>query len=319
MLRLVNEIKEKRNLDVSTATNYMRILFKLNADRPFNNLAWLKNVDSVNVRLEEYAKSTQRSYITAIVSMLSLYKDKPTYKKIYAYWYGEMMDRGNAEKQEDSKVKSERQEKNWVSWDVVKGHTERLWEEANKIKDRKELSASDWDTFLSMMVLSLYTEFAPRRNQDYQYMKVVMDPKKATDNAFNYFVVQTGEFVFHKYKTARTYGEQKFSVPKELLEVIHLYISKHPLNKGKWKYAPFFLVTFDGKPLVSVNSITRILNRIFGKSVGSSMLRHIYLSSKYNVAEMDADADKMGHSSEVQHKYMKGEGETVSEVQLPSV
>lgn len=58
----------------------------------------------------------------------------------------------------------------------------------------------------------------------------------------------------------------------------------------------------------SVNSITRILNKVFGKKVGSSMLRHIYLSSKYgNVSkEMKEDAKIMGHSTEVQkNTYIK--------------
>ena len=39
-----------------------------------------------------------------------------------------------------------------------------------------------------------------------------------------------------------------------------------------------------------------------GKSVGSSLIRHMYLSSKYGetVKEMEKDADLMGHSGGVQ-------------------
>ena len=73
-----------------------------------------------------------------------------------------------------------------------------------------------------------------------------------------------------------------------------------------------FLVNADGSPLESVNAITRILNRVFGKNVGSTMLRHIYLSSKYDVKEMDDDAEKMAHSSGLQHAYLK------SEVNIPT-
>jgi hypothetical protein len=59
-----------------------------------------------------------------------------------------------------------------------------------------------------------------------------------------------------------------------------------------------FLVYDDGKPLDKINSITRVLNGIFHKRIGASMLRHIYLSSKYGnqLQEMKNDANVMGHS-----------------------
>jgi hypothetical protein len=37
------------------------------------------------------------------------------------------------------------------------------------------------------------------------------------------------------------------------------------------------------------------------------MLRHIYLSSKYNIGDMTEDAKKMGHSLTEQRKYLKAE------------
>jgi hypothetical protein len=63
----------------------------------------------------------------------------------------------------------------------------------------------------------------------------------------------------------------------------------------------------DGEPLDKVNSITRILNRIFGKSIGSSMLRHSYISSKYAAVneEMKEDAKNMSHSLGMQKEYIK--------------
>ena len=55
------------------------------------------------------------------------------------------------------------------------------------------------------------------------------------------------------------------------------------------------------------STITKILTTMSkrefgGKSVGSSLLRHMYLSSKYadTVKEMEKDADMMGHSGGVQ-------------------
>ena len=156
------------------------------------------------------------------------------------------------------------------------------------------------------MVLCLYTRFSPRRNQDYQFMKVVKTPAQAEKlgKEFNYFVLDTKQFIFNKYKTANSHGEQVFDVPQDLVDAIMLYLKAHPL-KPTLK-SPFqFLVLNDGTPLPSVNSITRILNKIFGRNVGTTMLRHIYLSNKYDVSEMNEDAEKMGHTSGMQHEYMK--------------
>jgi hypothetical protein len=89
-----------------------------------------------------------------------------------------------------------------------------------------------------------------------------------------------------------------------------IYIKHHPLIKGKItkKFQPVpFLVFDDGKPLDQVNSITRVLNKVFGKKVGSSMLRHIYVSGKYGDVneEQKKDAEMMGHSVDMARDYIK--------------
>jgi hypothetical protein len=46
---------------------------------------------------------------------------------------------------------------------------------------------------------------------------------------------------------------------------------------------------------------------VFGKKIGSSMLRHIYISDKYKdvMEEQQKDAANMGHSVELQREYFK--------------
>jgi hypothetical protein len=210
------------------------------------------------------------------------------------------------QKSADTSNKSKKQDENWLSWEVVKDHEKRLEENAEKVIKNKNLSVNDWNTILDFMVLSLYTKFPPRRNQDYQFMKVVKSEKEAKSIDFNYYAIKENRFIFNKYKTAKTHGVQVFDVPEDLTKIIKLYLSRHPDPKG------MFLVYQDGRPLESVNAITRILNRIFGKSVGATMLRHIYLSSKYDVEEMNKDAEIMAHSSSTQHDYMKAEVPTIN-------
>ena len=301
MMELHKDFQKKRNVTESTASQYIRNLYTLNSSRPFTNLAWLKTIESVNLRLSEYAESTQKNLLSTIVSALSMLNDKPSYKKIYTYWYNQMMEKIHDQKQVDTSQKTKKQEDNWLNWDIVMEHEKRLEEETNHVLKNKHLSSNDWSTILSYMVLSLFTKFAPRRNQDYQFMKVVKTEKEAINEDLNYYVISTRKFIFNKYKTSKSHGSQMFDVPADLVSVINLYLSRHPNPKG------MFLVNADGTPLESVNAITRVLNRIFGKNVGSTMLRHIYLSSKYDVKEMDEDAEKMAHSSGLQHDYLKAE------------
>ena len=304
MMDLHKELKDKREVADSTASQYIRTLYSLNSELPFKNLAWLKNTPSVELRLENYAESTQKAMLATVVSTLSLVNQKSSYKKVFAYWYNRMMEKVNDAKQKDTSQKTPKQEKNWLSWDVILAHERRLESEVQELIKKKTLNPSEWQTILAYMVLSLYTKFSPRRNQDYQLMRIVKTPKQAEDKEFNYFVLDTKQFVFNRYKTANSHGEQVFDVPQDLVNAILLYCKAHPL-KPSMKTPFHFLVLDDGSPLPSINSITRILNRIFGKNVGTTMLRHIYLSHKYDVTEMNDDAEKMGHTSGMQHEYMK--------------
>jgi len=141
--------------------------------------------------------------------------------------------------------------------------------------------------------------------------------KQPTETEHNYVVLTKSKptsFIFNKFKTSKKYGQQTLEVPEALSNVISEYLKFHPLKKN----ASFkFLVSHDGTPITAVNAITRVLNKVFGKRVGSSMLRHIFLSTKYDIKEMEKDANAMGHSVEEQKKYMKGSGEASQEVTVP--
>jgi hypothetical protein len=47
----------------------------------------------------------------------------------------------------------------------------------------------------------------------------------------------------------------------------------------------------DGEPINKSGDITKILNTIFGRNIGSSMLRNIYLTSKYGTMMKDLKDD----------------------------
>jgi len=85
------------------------------------------------------------------------------------------------------------------------------------------------------------------------------------------------------------------------MKVIKLYLSNHP-EKAKLKnkkYDVHFLKTFYNEPFEKSQDITRILNKIFGKKVGSSMLRNMYLTNKYGSVIEDLKEDTKDMSTSI--------------------
>jgi hypothetical protein len=108
------------------------------------------------------------------------------------------------------------------------------------------------------------------------------------------------QFIFNNYKTQGKYNSVVVPIEDELMKVISLYLSNHP-EKSKLKnktYTIHFLKSFYNEDIIKSQDITRILNKIFGKSIGSSMLRNMYLSNKYSgmVENLKKDTTYMGTS-----------------------
>lgn len=305
MLNLAKELQEKRNITESTATQYLQTLFKLNGSKPFNNLAWTKKFDAVQSIISTYSKSTQANQYMVLSSALSLFSDKASYKGAHKHWRDLMMEAKKERDAEPLHEKSEKQAENWLTWDEVVAKKDALWNDIKDSVSGKTLTAPQYEKLIQYVVVSLYTDIAPRRNE-YTDMYVVKKHNETMDKAKNYYDLTNQQFIFNKYKTQKTHGTQVVKVPEQLQQTLALYLKHHPLAKQKAKEYKL-LVKQDGSNYNTANSITRILNKTFGKKVGSSMLRHFYLSSKYGdiTKEMEEDAVEMGHTTDVQRGYIK--------------
>jgi hypothetical protein len=317
MLDLAKKLREEKKVAESTATAYIRAMYLLNGKQPYKNLTFLKNTSAIADLVSKYAESTIKTIYASIVSVLSLFKDKPTYKKVYQHYYDLMMGKSEEAKKAETSDKTQKQTDNWITWDEVQKKVADLREKVAEFKSNKSITNQQYESLLHYLIVSLYTETQPRRNQD--YLDMFVSKKQPTETEHNYVVLTKSKptsFIFNKFKTSKKYGQQTLEVPETLSNVIAEYLKFHPLKKN----ATFkFLVSHDGTPITAVNAITRVLNKIFGKRVGSSMLRHIFLSTKYDIKEMEKDANAMGHSVEEQKKYMKGSGEVAQEVTVPTM
>ena len=233
----------------------------------------LKNTDAVMEKIEKFSMNTKKTYFITIVSYL---KDKKVPKKVIKF-YTDKMDELNKTFEDRKGEKTETQEKNWIEWDQVIDHY-------NKLNPAS----------LAHLVLALFVLQPPRRSKDYFLMKIIPEYNETMDKDFNYLDWKNMMFYFNNYKTKGAYGTQTVDVSPELQEVFHNHF---PLKK---KFAPFFLLQRDGERLPD-NGITRILNTVFGKKISVSMLRNIYLSSKYGEQQkaMESDASAMGTSTDM--------------------
>lgn len=201
---------------------------------------------------------------------------------------------------EDSQEKSEKQEKNWKSKEEILQIQRDLEEKATPLFKKKasSITRKEYDTLLHYIISSLYTLVLPRRIKDY------IDMVWKKDDSKNYILGD--EFVFNSYKTAKSYGEQRVDIPTKLRTILKKWEQK---KKAMGIKSEFVLTDRDGQPF-SQPVFTKLLNRIFGKGISVSMLRHIFISEGVlkdmpELEKLQEKAQELGHSVEQMIRYKK--------------
>ena len=299
----LDQIFTSKNISGSSRALYKRNLLALNDNQPIKSLTFLKNMDKINEKLEKYKPNTRRSYFIAIVSFLRCLKDIAPKKvgKLYDKYYA-ILEVLNKELKDNSQLKPS-EKLNWVTPKEIYSNLALIVPIA---ESKRKLTAHQFKDLQKLLVLALYSKTPPRRNKDYQQMYVTKNGNKELLQTSNILNLKNRQFQFSQYKTAGSYNVQTMDINDEIWSVLKLYLKHHPLRTSKEAYK--LLVDADGNPLENNNDMTRILYKIFGKKVGSSMLRKVYLTSKYGniVDQLEADVEAMGTSTETaQNNYIK--------------
>lgn len=291
---------QQKGLSDSSIKLYLKALKNLNDKNTIKNFRFLTKPEAILDKLKDYKPTTQRNAIIAVVSVLKAL-DNPLYNKYYDIMINMTKSINEANK---SNEKTETQKENWMKWDEVVKVFDKMMDE---IKPSRTITEQEYNHLLATVVLGLYTLIPPRRNKDYteMYITNVKDASKG-DASKNYLDMKKQQFIFNVYKTAKKDGQLIIAIPAQLQSLLKLYIKYHPLKTQMKNSDVPFLVGFDGRKMPE-NGITRILNKIFKKKVGSSMLRHIYLSSKYGnvLEEQKEDQKMMSHNLSTQRDYIK--------------
>ena len=288
--------KLKENVSVNSYNQYARI-YKLLG---LKTGAELEDVALISAKIEDKSPNTRKNYLASIVKLLRMMPDNETNKKLIDT-YSKLMN-VEIENTKPTNSYNEKQKANLMTMAEINQIRDSM---LTGIKPADLTKRINYDTLLDHMILSLYTLQPPRRNEFYD-MLLAKSPAEI-DNTQNWILwtPKKKEFIFQRYKTAKTYGTERFAISKELDPVIKNYLKYRdsialPDNKA-------FLVKFGNQNFENSNDITRRLNRMLGKNVGASMLRHIYLSEKYGatIKMMEKDAKALGHSVEQQKDYIK--------------
>ena len=177
------------------------------------------------------------------------------------------------------------------------------------LKKKSEWTKDELLEFQDHVITQLYKHY-PVRN-DYHDTKIISKReynrlKDIDKKSTNYVVLgRPMMLILNEYKTSKKYGEKKIKIDPSVANSIRIFL-KHNTS-GYLLVSP----THIDQPM-NTNGVTRTLQRISaehfdGKKIGSSLIRHMYLSEKYgkNVLDKAEDSYIMGHSLSMQNDYVK--------------
>lgn len=287
-------IKSKREtLTDSSVTTYASILRSLHKkvfDTERVEEDNLKNTDKILDFLSTYEPNRRKT----ILSALFIVTGEEAYREQM------MSDISSYNELISTQQKSERQEENWPTQDEIKSIYKKLEKRAKELykKEKENLTKKEFQEIQSYIILALLSgiHIPVRRLKDYTEMKI-----KNVDENSNYISDKMKELVFVNYKTAKTYKEQRLSLPIKLKNILKKWIEINPTN--------YLLFDTAFNKLNSVK-LNQRLSQIFQRPVSVNLLRHSILSHKYKDTikqkqEQDEYMTKMGSSINMIDVYVK--------------
>lgn len=265
-----------------------------------------------------YADSTMNGYISAILHTLSSVDETPKNIKLKKMLSDKaiklriVMTDKNIQKE-----LSEKEKKNFVSWDSILKIYKKMKEYCEKTNDIKIYS--------DFVLISLYVLHPPRRIKDYAQMyvndevtvnlKEIINVQKIYDNDYaekfawisqkvfsvaydqkeeedddsdnddktkNSYITLNDQkfFVFENYKLNKKYGKQVLQLNNEMGIVMEKYCNMKKLKNGDRLFAPNDYSTKPNQNKQNtyfVERIKTIFQNVISKSISATSLRHIYL------------------------------------------
>lgn len=301
----LDEIFSTKQITESSKKLYCSNLKRLNGGQEVKDFKFLLNIEKIAEIIKDSKPNTQRNYYIVICSVLGeLKKDNKKHEKLYNAYYKILTALNISLK--DQTAKTDVENANWISQDAIQDKLTSKMEILKEISKKRKINKEQFERLLDLIILGLYTLQPPRRNIDYLNMFILTNAYNAESHGTtkNFLDLVNKTFILNNYKTAGTYKTQIVPINEELFNIIKLYIKLRGLKESNIP----FLVDYESNPILESNALTKKLNNIFEKKIGSSMLRKMYLTNKYSkvMEDMKEDAENMGTSVGVaQTNYIK--------------
>jgi len=205
--------------------------------------------------------------------------------------------------------KTEKQKTNWISIEQYDRLVSRLNTEVKEILKWERTDKKSRDKFQQFVILKFYRIHHLRA--DLGDLRVITNKQfnalsKSEQKKQNYLVLdkRARYIILNDYKTKKQYKQIKIQLRKEIAKLMKKLIKMHD--------SQYLLVNQKGTRLTKTTFSTyfrRFMKKLTGKSVGVSLLRHIFISEKTKnmktVSERKALAQSMLHSVNQQMLYNK--------------
>ena len=277
---LLQQIKSTRKITDSTLTLYGRNIKKL------IQLSESENVDDFTSnktldKLMSSSNSTLANYVATCLVVLGL--DKTKNKGRIEELNMKLRELNGKVKNESDKPKDEE----IVKWDSIVSLADKLRNNFFKIEMKHKEG-------MEALLLNFYSLFPPQRSEIFS--NLIITTTKPTDKDNNYLYRKSTNVYFliiNKHKTARSAGEITEQITdKQLIKMLNRYLKL---------YNTKYLFQYSDDKSLSPSDISKMLGQTtkeLGDKLGSSSMRHIYLSNKYSgvMKDLELDTQKMGNS-----------------------
>ena len=307
---LCNKRKCKRSSARVYASNLHRLHREFGTGKWDQGLNWLKPKVLLPKILKMQNSNTRRNMLSSVLVAMHVKKLEPT--KPYTDAIGKL----NVEqkKQRASGELTAKQAEKFISWkDVLK--LRRLLTRTVRLARyyaRSKVSRSEFQVMQQNLVLWLYTEIPPVRN-DWSELQWVSQKewdqmgaaqKQSTNNLV---MSRPGWRVYWaNYKTRDKHGVIMQKIPTKLATVLRRHVK---FLKEHYPEQRSLLLSAVGTPM-SRNGLTKFMQKLFfkhfRKKISTSALRSIFVSHRFSKSELEEQAEvahAMHHTPAVQREF----------------
>ena len=297
-----------RDCTKSTAkTHYYTVYsaYKLTGKKLNNRIpktsSWV-NKSLLDKLKDKFNDTKVRNTLSTLVVYLKL--TKATKKKI-KFFTDEMYTAAKTVRNKPPGKRSKKQENLWIGKQQLQEfHLDTLLE-AKSLLRKKYFPPSSKRIVRDAIFVAVHTAMPPPRN-DFATATLVKDPSDTHELDTLVWIKKSVWYgIFGKTRRSKG-GMTKTKFPSEIGALIKKYIKKLQLKPGDRLFT-----SNTGKDLTNRtygDHLKRVFQRRFGKRIGSSMLRVLYVSHKYKnlpkiLADYEEDSRKMMHSSKTSKEH----------------